>query len=221
MEIKRTEFKLIDIDYPAVEIYSPDNKTNAIVIHGFGGNKEEQLGLSLRISMMGFNTYAIDLRGHGENSRPLDSSVMDDVNAIVDKLREKGKVVTIGHSLGGRLSLLSKADFRIGISPALNKTFSNETMNVINSLRKYRVNELSDGINFSILKDLPLVEESLREDDLILYGTRDVPEIKKRCEELKVKHGRIVEIRNALHNDIFLLEQTFQELRTHLESIAR
>lgn len=42
----------------------------AIVVHGYGGNKKEQLGLGWLIAEAGLLACIIDLRGHGEHPLP-------------------------------------------------------------------------------------------------------------------------------------------------------
>ena len=216
MEIITTEFTSRYGTTPMIKISSPNDKSSAIVMHGFGGNKEEQLGLGFRIAEMGFTTYTVDLRGHGRNANALDLSLLDEVNALIESLRGDGKIVTIGHSLGGRLSLLSSADFRIGISPALDKTYSPQTAAMIGSLRGYRAVESERDGNFKLLNALPLVDESMKSTDLILFGSRDVPEIIEYCRRLADKGIQATKIHNALHGDIFLLDDTFREISTFL-----
>src|SRR5271157_6042721 len=112
---------------PAIRI-SPENPVGAaVVVHGYGGCKEEQLGLAWRVAQSGLVADCIDLRGHGDNPRPFDATVLDDVEIAIRNCREFGKVVAIGHSLGGRLSLTSSADFAIGISPPLEGTHGERT----------------------------------------------------------------------------------------------
>ncbi len=44
--------------------------------------------------------------------------------------KDFGQVTAIGHSLGCRFALISGADFAIGISPALPKTFTPQTQGI-------------------------------------------------------------------------------------------
>jgi hypothetical protein len=89
---------------------------------------------------------------------------------------------------------------------------------MINMMRQYRVKESEPGYNFQLLNELPDVDKTMTSQDLILYGTRDVPEIIEECKALTEKELKVVQIPNALHNDIFLLEDTFNEIRKHLLS---
>jgi len=211
-----SQFKSNGTDLPFIRFVSETRNGSIVVIHGFGGCKEEQLGLSFRLAEFGFDTYAIDLRGHGQNCQPLSMDVLDDVNNFVRSLKGAGRTIAIGHSLGGRLSLLCEADIRIGISPALSQTFSEQTISIVNQMRQHRVVENQPDANFRILSALPLVDNSMGSDDLILYGGRDIPEIVQACEALAAKGKNVVRFDKALHGDTFLLEASFQHLRQWL-----
>ena len=153
-----------------------------------------------------------DLRGHGEHKLPLDKDVLWDVETAIAYCRSFGKVAAIGHSSGGRLCLISSADFAVGISPPLQTTYSAETRRIINDLRSYRVRESFPGVNFEILKTLPMWQVVNNKQALILFGSRDVPEIVSSCKELRAKGKHVIEIDRAFHNDIFLLEETFGQV---------
>jgi esterase/lipase len=211
-----------EVDIPTITMISSESSPNVVVIHGYGGNKEEQLGLSWRIATLGFNTFTIDLRGHGENTLPLSLKIRADVDTLVNNIsRDSRPTVVVGHSSGGRLALLSKAKWRIGISPALSKSYSEETKTFIKRMRQYRVIEEDADINFEIADQLPLVESQLTEQDLIVYGSRDVPEIIQYCESLSKLTTNVVKVENALHNDIFNLEETFSAIKNHLQKLAQ
>jgi hypothetical protein len=78
------------------------------------------------------------------------------------------------------------------------------------------VREAFPGVNFEILKNLPVWQPIDNERALILFGSRDVPEIASACKELKERGSHVIEIDQALHNDIFLLEQTFGQVTRQL-----
>jgi pimeloyl-ACP methyl ester carboxylesterase len=174
---------------------------------------------------------AVDLRGHGENRLPLDENVSTDVEAAVNYCRRFGKVAAVGHSLGGRLALTSSADYAIGISPTLDAAFSVQTRRLLTGVRGYRVNEAEPrprpctphsfrpGVSpdaeegtrgtriFEILAGLPRWQPDGR-SALIIFGSRDVPEIMQTCRELHQQGVPSIEIDQALHSDIFLNEET-------------
>ena len=126
-----------------------------MVVHGYGGCKEEQLGLAWRVAQAGLVADCIDLRGHGENPLPFDVNVLDDVEAAIRNCRRFGKVVSVGHSLGGRLSLISSADFAIGVSPPLDGTNEERTEDLLRKLRGHRVRAENPREVFELLACLP------------------------------------------------------------------
>jgi hypothetical protein len=67
-------------------------------------------------------------------------------------------------------------------------------------------------VNFELLKRLPVPQSIDNSQTLILFGSRDVPEIVSSCKELRVKGNHVIEIDQALHNDIFLLEETIGQV---------
>lgn len=216
MEIKRQFIQDNGIRVPSIILSPSESKGAAVIIHGYGGCKEEQLGLALRVAEIGITTCVIDLRGHGENQLLLDNNVDLDVKTAVQYCRRFGQVVSIGHSLGGRLSLLSDADYSIGISPALSKTFSSQTQDTLNLMRSYRVKEAYHNVNFDLLNELPEWQYNGNKHVQIMFGSRDVPEIISACGKLKESGLPVIQIEQAFHNDIFLLETTFDKIINQL-----
>ncbi|MDR3626912.1 MAG: alpha/beta hydrolase [Ignavibacteriaceae bacterium] len=209
MEIEKIS-KIGGISVPTFKITPAEYNGIVLNIHGYGGNKEEMLGLSQHISEYGFLTYTIDMPGHGENEKLFDENTLDEIKQIADLIKENGKkLVVIGHSLGGRYALLCDCDYAIGLSPALNKEFSKQTQDIITNLRSYRVNEKYAGINFDILRNIPACI-SKAENTKILIGSRDVPEIIQVCEEYKAYGYDVVKMENVLHSDIFNSNKTFK-----------
>lgn len=217
MDIKRQTIKGNGFDLPSVILTPSAFQGAAVVIHGYGGSKEEQLGLAYRVAENGFKTCVIDLRGHGEHPLSLDENIKLDVETAIEYCRPLGKVVVIGHSLGGRLALTSSADYSIGISPALNTTYSLQTRSNLKNFRDFRVREASSGILFELVKKLPEFDFNDDMKKSIIYGSRDVPEIIDSCNSLSRKNSSVIKIDNALHNDIFTLESTFQIVANQLE----
>jgi len=209
MNIKREIIQADGFGIPCVIVTPPDSRGAALIVHGYGGCKEEQLGLAWRVAEAGITACAIDHRGHGEHKLPLDEGVVHDVETAITYCRRFGKVAAIGHSSGGRICLMTSADFALGISPALKTTYSPETQGIITMMRSYRVRESFAGVNFEVLKKLPVPRSIHKERGLILFGSRDVPEIVAACKELQAQGNPVIEIDRALHGDIFLLEETF------------
>lgn len=217
MKIERCPIQNGRIAIPSIVISAENAIGAAVIIHGYGGSKEEQMGLAWRIAEIGITSIAIDLRGHGEHALRMDDQVLSDVEAAIEYGQQFGKVAAIGHSLGGRLALLSKADYVIAISPALKQEYSDTTQKTLENLRSHRVREMSPGIIFKVLKQLPIWYPDPGRKVFVLYGERDVPEIIESCWELKTRGVPVVELDKAMHGDTFLTEAAFQHITNQLE----
>ena len=215
MEVKRETINGDGFKVPCVTLKPSNSKGAVVVVHSYGGFKEETLGLAWRIAETGFTTGAIDLRGHGEHRLDLDENLLLDLEATISHFRDFGKVTATGHSLGGRLSLISSANYAIGISPALCRSYSPETQGIIQEMRDYRVRKSGPDL-FKILNDLPLPHFA-GDNSLIIYGSRDIPEIMAECAKLNSEDRQIVQIEEALHSDIFLYDPTFDVVTGQLQ----
>jgi hypothetical protein len=51
---------------------------------------------------------------------------------------------------------------------------------------------------------------------LILFAEWDIPEISSGCTELKNVGARVIQIPKSTHSDIFLVEQTFADIRNQI-----
>jgi alpha-beta hydrolase superfamily lysophospholipase len=217
MNLTRFEIDCNDIVFPAVIISTEASRGTIMLLHGYGGNKEEMLGLGWRLAESGFNAISIDMRGHGQNKAPMDDSLLDDADALTDYFRSEKPFIVVGHSLGGRIALQSKAKYRVGISPAIGLDFSDEMKHLIHFMRDYRVSEDSCNI-FDVIEKLPNIESSIEQHDFVVYGTRDVPEIVDRCKNIQSANGNVVAIDEAQHGDIFLYEKTYQAIKNFLDA---
>jgi len=190
MEVCKLKFKsLDDKEVPAFFINSGSSRA-AIVIHGYSSSKYELLGLGYEIAERGYDVYVIDLRGHGENENPLDEGVINDVEGVMRELRKKySYVITIGHSLGGLLSLKSSSDFAIAISPPL---FSEVPSTAKFMLRTYscKVREKDEEVLFRILREYNPVERD--RNAVIICGTGESRGMKMGIEAWS--RGRSVEV---------------------------
>lgn len=223
LNIERQIIKGDGFEVPSIVLTPDDFKGVVIIVPGYGGSKEEELELSYRVAEVGFKTFAIDFRGHGENTLGFDENIILDLETSIEYCKNFGTVVVIGHSLGGRIALTSSADYAIGISPAFSTTFSDDTMNLLMNARDYRVRQKSKGIIKKVIKEISVFD--FKDDDkrAIIYGSRDIPEIVSMCKNYKAraKNSSIIEIYNALHSDICTLEDTFQNITKQLREFFR
>lgn len=79
-----------------------------ILVHGFGGSKEDFTDYLPRLGAIGWHVVAADNRGHGDSEHLKDEAAYSldiltaDVNALFDELGWTSAVV-LGHSMGGMI----------------------------------------------------------------------------------------------------------------------
>lgn len=146
----------------------------AAVVHGYGGCKEQMLGISARLAEEGWASLALDLRGHGEHPAALDEGVLQDLEAALHWLRRYATVVAVGHSLGGRLALISSADLVVAISPAVASRPSEEGRQMLLAFGSTTVRSPSPGFILELMRRMEQMKEAHR-PTLLLHGERDIP----------------------------------------------
>ena len=161
---------------PAVLLEPPAPRGGAVVSHGYGGTKEEVLGLALALAIRGWAAVAIDLRGHGEHPAAVDAGFLDDLNGALDHIRRFGGTLAVGHSFGGRLALASEADRAIGISPSIFRGISVEGRVMMETFTSARVREERPGYLLEIAAAIPPIRDDGK-PRLIVHSQADVPGI--------------------------------------------
>lgn len=219
MLMTREFLNVLNGKVPIIWIKTRQPIGGAVVIHGYGGCKEEMVGLAWRIAETGLAVCTIDLCGHGENEQPLSMRVLPEVEEVIRQCRHYGKVTAVGHSLGGRLALVSQADYAIAISPALAADYSNETKGLLKQFRSYRVRETNDGMLYHITAELPLWQpDAKQENAAVIFGSRDIPEIIDSCRRLELDEASSHVLEQARHTDIFTYEVTIRRVTELLMS---
>jgi pimeloyl-ACP methyl ester carboxylesterase len=102
----------------------------------------------------GTAALAIDLCGHGENMAPIGPGMRDEVEAAVAFLRRFGKTAAVGHSLGGRLALMSSADVMVAMSPSVMVQMSPQGKWMFENLPSPGVREPHTGYVLELLEKL-------------------------------------------------------------------
>jgi esterase/lipase len=221
MDITRNFYNINSSTIPVIEITPSNYNAQILLLPSYGGCKEEILGFGFRLAEDNYKCICVDLRGHGENQSLYDEQLLNDVNKLVDSMYSEKPTIVIGHSLGGRIALLSNGDIKIGISPALEKSYSEQTMKIIKNMRQHRVRECDQNINFIYLSNLPYVNDLLKSNDLIVYCKKDVPEIVTGISNLRKFFNNIVEVDQSIHSDIFLNENLITAIKNHLEMVLK
>ena len=178
VKVSKRFFKSLDgLDVPAYFV-EPEKTTDKCVlyIHSYASSKEESLGIAVSIAEEGLYCVVIDLRGHGENKNEFDENVLNDVEGVVKDLKNEFKtVITIGHSIGGLLAILSSSDYAIAISPPLMKKVADVAKFMLR-LNSCKVREKDEEVLFKILEKL---NPPPKRDALVLYGEGESEAIKK------------------------------------------
>jgi dienelactone hydrolase len=176
MEFQRvTEIRSLDGHPVPAYLWVPAGTRAAVAVaHGYGGCKEQMLGLAARIAERGMAACAMDLRGHGEHPAPLGPGLPWDLEATIVWLRRFGRVGAVGHSLGGRLALMSGADVVVALSPALTDRPSEEGRTMLVRVGGTSVRSPSPDTILEILRTLPPAPVVDR-PTLLVHGAGDIP----------------------------------------------
>ena len=155
-------------------LFSPASpRGGAVVCHGYGGSKDQMLGIAAAIAEKGAAALAIDLCGHGENMSPIGPAMRDELEAAVAFVRRFGKTAVIGHSLGGRLALMSSADVMVAMSPSVMVQMSPQGKWMFENLPSPGLREPYSGYVLELLEKLGPVPPHGR-PCLLLYSERDI-----------------------------------------------
>jgi pimeloyl-ACP methyl ester carboxylesterase len=179
---------------PAILLEPPAARGGAALSHGYGGSKEEVLGLALAFALQGWSTLAIDLRGHGAHPAALDPGLLQDLNGAVDHARRFGITVAIGHSLGGRLALMSDADLAIGFSPSVVRGISAAGQTMMTTFTSPRVREDHPGYLLEIVQAMPPIPDDGKRR-FIVHSEKDVPGILAGLEALSLRNLERVSVK--------------------------
>lgn len=179
----------VELDGPGPPIpawqVSPDvaPAAGAALFHSYGSCKEAMLGLALTLAGAGLVCTVPDLPGHGEHPEVFGPSVLDEARAAVQHARSYGSAVAVGHSLGGRLALLSGADAVVAVSPALPQQPSPEGMYALRTFSTPKVRQEHPGQVVEVLRGLP-VHLASAVPVLVVLGEEDIPGIRSACTDL-------------------------------------
>jgi len=146
------------------------------VAHGYGGGKEQMLGLAARLAERDLAACVFDIRGHGEHPAPLGPAMLEDLEATLAFLRRFGRVAAVGHSLGGRLALASSADVVVAISPALPQRPSEEGRAMLTHFGSTAVRAQARDEILGLLRTMP-PPPTIPRPTLLLHAAGDIPSL--------------------------------------------
>jgi dienelactone hydrolase len=169
-------------------LLSPDAppRGGAAVLHSYGGTKEQMLALAVGLAERGVAALLPDLCGHGENYAPIGPGMREEVEAAIQYARPFGPTCAVGISLGGRLALMSSADYMVAISPAVVAEISPQGKWMFENFPSPTVREPYSGYVAELLDQLGPVPKHSR-PCLLLYAERDIPMILQAAAGLKAE----------------------------------
>jgi dienelactone hydrolase len=172
----------------------------AAIAHGYGGGKEQMLGLAARLAETGIAALSLDLRGHGEHPAPLDKELLLDLEAGIAFMRRFGRVAALGHSLGGRLALHSSADLVVGSSPAIAARTSTAGRQMLVHFGSTGVRAAAPTQILEIFRAMPEPPATPR-PKLLLHGARDIPTLIEgiRAAAARLPNAEVFEVTERQH----------------------
>lgn len=211
--------KLLD---PSVILVTSENPTKkGLVIHGYGGNKEEMLGLAVMLAgNAGLALLIFDLPGHGafqdkefnlENSLKRIKEIIHLCHSEREYASEESQseilrhnvpqddIIFIGHSIGARLGLMSGISKGILLSMPGDAFFEGNKKDLMRILRVRRVKE---KLPFSGLEEILSVEVKPSKDNLMLAADKDIQSVTALYDECLGNGIECKKIKNSNHLDI-------------------
>ncbi len=199
---------------------SPDSNgadlPEGLVIHGYGGNKEELLGLAYHVAAAArVRLRLFDLPGHGPDgddlltSRTAASAVQERVEAIIRPS------FFIGHSLGARLGLAAGLPAGVAISlpgPAL---FEGGRRDLLITLRAHRVREREPFAGLVEILNDPLAPVA---ETLLLYAANDIKSAADTAKEWRDTVEQVERIPQTGHLDIVSHPKTWRTVSNWLSA---
>ena len=198
-------------------VSSPSPKYEGVVIHGYGGNKEEILGLAIHLATnLDSKICVFDLPGHGHQENQL--NLKNALASLSDALKTlDNPSFAVGHSLGARLALMRELSVVTAISPPLDVHFEGNRKDLLRVMRTRRVKEESpfSGSDEIISQDCKLAEKTL-----LLKADQELATVNSFCEKWQDRNIDCHKIKNTSHLDIIsaplTIELTCNWLRENL-----
>jgi dienelactone hydrolase len=167
-------------------LLTPDIRLSggALVLHPYGGTKEQMMGVALGLVEKGIACLLPDLCGHGENHAEIGVGMVEEMESGVQYVRRFGPASAVGISLGGRLALMSSTDCMVAISPAVVAEVSPQGKWMFENFPSPAVREPYPGYVTELLDQLGPVRKHDR-PCLLIYAERDIPMILEGAAGLK------------------------------------
>jgi dipeptidyl aminopeptidase/acylaminoacyl peptidase len=201
-------------------------KGTIIMLHGIRSSKESFIGLSSKLSKLGYNSVALDSRAHGQSEGThctFGVKEKKDISKLIDILTNEEKIANNigvwGKSLGGAIGLQAVGnDKRIKFA-IIESTFSDfKTITKdyfkyhlgfnIDILTNYLVYRAGQIANFDIEEAKPLKYcENINQPILIVHGNKDqridIKYARQNFEKIPSEKKEFIEVQNANHLNVW------------------
>lgn len=187
-------------------VSSGGGEREGLVIHGYGSNSGEMLGLAVGLAEeMPLKLLVFDLPGHGAAAAaPLTLAAacksLDEAAAALENLS-----FFIGHSLGARVGLLSGVARAVCISLPGKTRFEGSRSDLLRHLRARRVNEASP---LGGLTEILAAAVEPAEKTLLLRAGHELESVKALAAEWENRGIDCHKIIDSNHNDIVSSPET-------------
>jgi len=186
-----------------------------LVIHGYGSNKEEVLGLAVNLAVrLPLKLVVFDLPGHGENKQLFNwQNSKQTVTAAASLLTQPQ--FFIGHSVGARLGLLLSLPYAICLSLPGKAEFNGGHRELLRTLRYKRVQETTP---YSGLEEILRSNLFLPPNTLLLLAKTDLKSVKELAHLCQQQQKlKVITINNCQHLDIVSQPDTVKEITVWLQ----
>lgn len=179
-----------------------------LIIHGYGGCKEEILGLAVGLAArLPLKLLVFDLPGHGDAANePLTLAAARDAVATATAVLDN-PAFFVGHSLGARIGLLGGPETAVCISMPGAARFEGSRTDLLRTLRARRVNEASP---LSGLAEVLANGAAPAARTLLICAGRELESVSELAAAWREQGIPCREIRDSSHNDIVSAHETLE-----------
>lgn len=194
---------------PAIIVEPDKPKFTALLLHGYGGSKEEMLPIAYRLALVGIAGLAVDLPGHGQNKDLFNyDNAMGTVERVVSLHNPKA---VVGHSIGGRLGLKLGLPIVV-ISPPLTIAFAGSRAEMLKILRARRAREEQPYMGLRNVLEKLAGDLGDSAASITIYGGHDLKTVKDFAKKRRSIGGNIMMVKGAGHLDIISAEETLKKV---------
>ena len=115
-----------------------ESKTLVIAVHGFLGSKNQGIlrQACIELARAGYSAYRFDLSGNGDSEGRFEdatpSKMLRDISAVIEHFRSRyAKLILLGHSLGGALTIVAASRAKVDGVIALAAPMHHEHFNAL------------------------------------------------------------------------------------------